>query len=588
MPTNRLAQMQQDVGVPLPAGTQWELMHAHAQELEPVWEEFLCQAANGDLFHNDDTTARILSLEKQIREAEASSTPSAKQRTGVFTTGIIAKRQERTFALFFSGGQHAGENLQALLDRRSPDLATPIQMCDGLSRNKPATAATNMANCNSHGRRGFVTVADAFPAECAHVLETMREVYKYDDQTRREAMSDQQRLLFHQQHSGPLMPARRTEQRPGRSDHLRAQTLGAPDPVPTQSGRPTGQQHLRKAVENVHPPPQQLAVLQNPQRCTRRRPVHEPDPHLPPGTRQPLRLPHCAAPPHPPRPRRSRCLDTMELPGNDRGAGRNLSRPALRPPRAGEKAITHTHRRDTFFRSAEFVVFDRFDLVERAMSGLVRVRRGPRRAALDLSAGGDEQVMGVREGNQVLPMHGFHLRDTDHLAQEFIRLFQKYELKPEDVIADADGVGAAIVDNIEGRGWRGIRRYQNNEKPRDPSRFVNRVAEDAFYLRRLVEQQALNLPADTELKDQMRRRRYVMKNDDSNKIRLEPKEKIRNRGEKSPDRLDVAVMLCAEIPPAAAADPLLMGGRLTGYVRDCWEERENGRESVWASSRFEE
>jgi transposase len=207
MPTNRLAQMQQDVGVPLPSGTQWELMHAHAQELQPVFDEFLRQAADGDVFYNDDTTARILSLEKQIRDAEASSTPDAKQRTGVFTTGIVATRQERTFALFFSGGQHAGENLQALLDRRAPDRATPIQMCDGLSRNKPAHTATNMANCNSHGRRGFATVADAFPEECAHVLETMREVYKYDEQTRREAMSDQQRLLFHQQRSGPLMDA---------------------------------------------------------------------------------------------------------------------------------------------------------------------------------------------------------------------------------------------------------------------------------------------------------------------------------------------------------------------------------------------
>lgn len=207
MPTNRLAQMQQDVGVPLPAGTQWELMHAHAQELRPVFEELQRQAAGADVFYNDDTTARILSLEKQIREAEASPTPDAKQRTGVFTTGIIATRAERTFALFFSGGQHAGENLQDLLDRRSPDLATPIQMCDGLSRNKPASTATNMANCNSHGRRGFVEVADAFPEECAHVLETMREVYTHDQQTQREAMSDQQRLLFHQKHSGPLMDA---------------------------------------------------------------------------------------------------------------------------------------------------------------------------------------------------------------------------------------------------------------------------------------------------------------------------------------------------------------------------------------------
>ena len=207
MPMNRIEQMQEDFGVPLPAGTQWELMQAHAEELWPLLDEFQRQAAGADVFYNDDTTARILSLEKQIREAEASSTPAAKQRTGVFTTGIVATSKERTFALFFSGGQHAGENLQALLNRRSPDLATPIQMCDGLSRNKPATAATNMANCNSHGRRGFVTVADVFPEECAHVLETMREVYKYDEQTRREAMSGQQRLLFHQQHSGPLMNA---------------------------------------------------------------------------------------------------------------------------------------------------------------------------------------------------------------------------------------------------------------------------------------------------------------------------------------------------------------------------------------------
>ena len=207
MPINRIAQLQQDFGVPLPTGTQWELVYAHAQELWPVWEECIRQAAAGDVFYNDDTTARILSLEKQIREAELPPAGDTKQRTGIFTTGIIATRQERTFALFFSGGQHAGENLQDVLDHRSPELSTPIQMCDGLSRNKPASPATHMANCNSHGRRGFVTVADAFPEECAHVLETMRQVYKHDELTKREAMSDEQRLVFHQQHSAPLMDA---------------------------------------------------------------------------------------------------------------------------------------------------------------------------------------------------------------------------------------------------------------------------------------------------------------------------------------------------------------------------------------------
>lgn len=205
LPMNRIEQMQQDCGVPLPAGTQWELLYPHAQELEPAFDEFLNQAACSDVFYNDDTTARILALEKQIREAEQASAGDTKLRTGIFTTCIIATRGLRTFALFFSGGRHAGENLQSVLDRRPVDLPPPIQMCDGLSRNKPLMTATLMANCNSHGRRGFVTVADAFPEECAHVLETMRQVYKHDAQTQREAMSDDQRLSFHQQHSGPLM-----------------------------------------------------------------------------------------------------------------------------------------------------------------------------------------------------------------------------------------------------------------------------------------------------------------------------------------------------------------------------------------------
>lgn len=207
LPMNRLAQLQQDFGVPLPAGTQWELLHPYAQELAPVFDEFLNQAACSDVFHNDDTTARILALEKQIREAERASAGDTKLRTGIFTTCVIATRGPRTFALFFSGGRHAGENLQGVLDRRPADLPPPIQMCDGLSRNKPLTTPTLLANCNSHGRRGFVTVADAFPEECAHVLETMRDVYRYDAQTRSEAMSDEQRLLFHQQHSGPLLDA---------------------------------------------------------------------------------------------------------------------------------------------------------------------------------------------------------------------------------------------------------------------------------------------------------------------------------------------------------------------------------------------
>jgi transposase len=92
-----------------------------------------------------------------------------------------------------------------VLNHRPADLPPPIQMSDGLSRNKPRSTSTIQANCNAHGRRGFVTVADDFPEECTRVLETMRQVYAFDAQTRREGMSDEQRLRFHQQHSEPLL-----------------------------------------------------------------------------------------------------------------------------------------------------------------------------------------------------------------------------------------------------------------------------------------------------------------------------------------------------------------------------------------------
>lgn len=205
LPMNRMEQMQADCGVPLPAGTQWELLSPLARETAPAWAELQRQAADGEVFFNDDTAARILSLEKQIRDADALPDAGGKRRTGVFTTGIVVVKGPHRIALFFSGGQHAGENLQHVLNQRGAGLATPIQMCDGLSRNKPAIAQTHLANCNAHARRGFVTVADVFPEACSHVLETMRQVYKHDAETRNEAMSDAQRLSFHQQHSAPLM-----------------------------------------------------------------------------------------------------------------------------------------------------------------------------------------------------------------------------------------------------------------------------------------------------------------------------------------------------------------------------------------------
>jgi len=203
MPMNRIEQMQEDCGIPMPAGTQWELIADTHRDIVPVWSELLRQAAQAYLFHNDDTVIKILAVEQQIQKEVEQHQGGGKPRTGMFTTGIIAQRQDVTIALFFSGRQHAGENLQDLLDKRPEDLPTPIQMSDGLNRNVPARTETHQANCNSHARRGFVDLVKHFPEESAHVLKTFGQLYKNDAQTTR--MDAQERLHFHQQHSAKLM-----------------------------------------------------------------------------------------------------------------------------------------------------------------------------------------------------------------------------------------------------------------------------------------------------------------------------------------------------------------------------------------------
>ena len=62
MPFHRLERLQGNLGIPLPASTQWDIVDAKAERTEPVFEELIRQAADGDVVHNDDTTVKILEL----------------------------------------------------------------------------------------------------------------------------------------------------------------------------------------------------------------------------------------------------------------------------------------------------------------------------------------------------------------------------------------------------------------------------------------------------------------------------------------------------------------------------------------------
>lgn len=205
-PWNRLAGMEKSLGIPLPVATQCRIAMEMAVVCRPAWGELVRQAAQGELVHNDDTSMRVLSLER----GEVSA-----KRTGVFTSGLVWIVHERRIALFFTGAKHAGENLADVLGERAEELPPPVQMCDALSRNLPkllgsdpagdSGAATVVANCNAHGRRHFVKVTANFPGPCRFVLESLGEVYGYDETARRRGLTPEERLQFHRERSGPVM-----------------------------------------------------------------------------------------------------------------------------------------------------------------------------------------------------------------------------------------------------------------------------------------------------------------------------------------------------------------------------------------------
>jgi transposase len=205
-PFYRLEHLQGSVGIPLPASTQWEIVHEVAGIVEPAHGELIRQAAQGEVLHNDDTTMKILALMKETNanRAEADS-GEARQRTGIFTSGIVSIGDGRKIALFFTGRKHAGENLSDVLAQRASELGPPIQMCDALSRNVPEEFEVLLGNCTVHGRRKFVDVFANFPEQCRYVLETLQEVYKNDAVAKGQGMTAPERLAFHQAQSGPVM-----------------------------------------------------------------------------------------------------------------------------------------------------------------------------------------------------------------------------------------------------------------------------------------------------------------------------------------------------------------------------------------------
>jgi hypothetical protein len=200
VPHFRQERLQGNLGIPLADSCMFEKSEEVADDGFEVYRTLVTNAAQGTVLNLDDTGAKILELMK-----ENESRNKDKERVGIFTSACVSKVGDHEIALFFTGRDHAGENVEKLLAKRQAGMAPPILMVDGSSRNIPEKLIVIMANCLTHGRRAFVPLCDDFPDEVRHVILEIAKLYHHDETAREQGMSDEERLRYHQEHSAPVI-----------------------------------------------------------------------------------------------------------------------------------------------------------------------------------------------------------------------------------------------------------------------------------------------------------------------------------------------------------------------------------------------
>jgi transposase len=218
VPFYRLEAYQALVGVPVADSTQWDQVEYVADCAYMVFEHLVYLAAQGDLIYQDDTPVRILSLIKenaQWQHAQEQGLPAtaSSERTGMQSTALVVGVGEHTICLYFSGRNHAGENLRELLAQREEGLHKPLVMSDALSRNEVASGVRSTSDeaglirchCLAHARRQFSDIEETFPDACHKVIGVLKQVFDHEEAAKKAQMSDAERLAHHQTYSEPLL-----------------------------------------------------------------------------------------------------------------------------------------------------------------------------------------------------------------------------------------------------------------------------------------------------------------------------------------------------------------------------------------------
>ncbi len=185
--------------------------------------------------------------------------------------------------------------------------------------------------------------------------------------------------------------------------------------------------------------------------------------------------------------------------------------------------------------------------VEFAMSENIKQTGWDRRAAVDFSGGGDEQVFMSRHGNKLTAVEYMHEPDSMVLAKRLAKLFGQYELKSEWIQTDNSGLGEVVNDILASFGWNVIR-LNMNAVPNDKDKYPNVRSEMFFNLSNRINAKEIPIRRDEMLKTQLSWHKFKI--DDKGRLKVLPKDEMPS----SPDRADTLAMLYYGAPDVKSYD----------------------------------
>jgi hypothetical protein len=185
--------------------------------------------------------------------------------------------------------------------------------------------------------------------------------------------------------------------------------------------------------------------------------------------------------------------------------------------------------------------------------------RKERRGGLDLSLGGDETVLVVREGNKTLTIDGTRIRDATLLEAYLDKLFSSRGLTKKDpIFTDVGGLGKPIADTLMKMGWRIVAMLNNNPAIGfDKNLYMNRGTEMYFETCNWFARGYVVPCKDALWREQLGSRKYIRM--PSDKFKMQPKIELKKDVDKrslansalweSPDRADAWVLAFSDFEP---------------------------------------